>query len=100
MDKIDLIVKIFEGQEKLLEEISELKIMLVKQEGILEKQEENIAEHIKRTNLLEDNIELLRTEVRPIQLHVSNIKFLGKLFIGFSMLIGIIVGIIKILDFF
>ena len=70
--------KINEKLDKLTDDIVDVKV-------ILAKQEENIKHHIKRTDLLEENVEILRDEMRkdlrPIKKHVQSVGNLLK-FVG------------------
>lgn len=62
-------------------------------EKVLIKQELNLEIHIKRTNLLEESVELLRQDLRPVERHVDYIhgalKFIGIV----SLIVGIFVAI-------
>lgn len=64
--------------DRISEDMTDVKV-------ILARQEENISHHIKRTDLLEENVELLRDEMRkdlsPIKRHVQTVNNL-LLFIG------------------
>lgn len=85
MDK-DFLNKMYERQEKMSEDINEIKV-------ILGKQEEHLKQHILRTELAEENIALLREQIQPIEKHVQMVsgvlKFLGLI----SVLVGIVLGI-------
>jgi chromosome segregation ATPase len=87
----DRLIKIEEKVDETLEKISEINITLTKQHFSLE-------EHIKRTRLAEENIEILRSELKPVEKHVSNMQFLAKtiLFIGSAAaLVASILAIVK-----
>jgi hypothetical protein len=88
----DLLVKILEKQEKIGEDINEIKVVIAVQE-------EHLKTHIRRTELAEENISLLRTEVEPIKRHVQYIngalKFMGLL----SVLVTLIASILKVVDY-
>lgn len=75
------------------ERLTEVEIVLVKQES-------NLEHHVYRTDLAEANIELLRKEVEPLKLR--NAMFDGALkLIGLvAALVGITAGIVKIISFF
>ena len=45
----------------------------------LVKQEENLKEHMRRTELLEDQHTLFQTQLEPIKNHVEQIKGAGRL---------------------
>lgn len=76
LDKIDAID----------ESIDEINITLAKQEV-------QLAEHIRRTKILED-------QVKPIQEHVSRVNSLLLLFAGILAIIGGVKGFLEIINFF
>lgn len=61
-------------------------------EKVLIKQELNIDLHIRRTNLLEESVDLLRKDLRPVERHVDYVhgalKFIGIV----SLIVGIFVA--------
>lgn len=61
--------------------------------------ERDIAHHIKRTELAEEAIRLVREEIKPVKKHVvmmeGALKLLGVLSVG----IGIVVSIAKLLGY-
>jgi hypothetical protein len=75
MADIELLKKLYDKQEKISENISDIKVTLGKQE-------ENIAHHIKRTDLLEENIKLLKDELTPVKEHVNRVEGALKLLGG------------------
>lgn len=75
---------------KTQEDISEIKITLAAHK-------ESLDYHIRRTDLLEEQIELMRGELEPVQDHVKGIKFLAKVIGVVSLLVGILVGLFEIL---
>ena len=63
------------------------------------KQEANLAEHMRRTDLLEASQDDLKDVVKPL-LKVYTVAWgLCKIGLGVSVLIGVIVGIIRIVEF-
>lgn len=90
IDKVDKLDNKIDG---IAGDIVEIKITSAKQN-------ESLNYHIKRSDLNEENIEILRKEVEPIKSHViavnSIIKFVGI----FSTIIGTILGIFKLLKKF
>lgn len=85
----DIINRLLDTQESIASDITEIKVILAKQEVSLDT-------HIKRTNLAEENIALVREELEPVKDHVKMVNNIFKL-IGFiSVIITIIVGILKI----
>lgn len=85
------IEKLFDRQEKILDEIGHIKIVLTKQEL-------NLSEHMRRTQLAEENIELLREELKPIQNHVKTVDIVIKLAGGISALVSFGLGLIKLFE--
>lgn len=65
----------------------------------LVKQEANLGEHMRRTDLAEKQIGNIQEEIRPIKRHVimmeGALKGLGLL----AVLVGLISGILKIISF-
>jgi predicted nuclease with TOPRIM domain len=60
----------------------------------------SLNEHIYRTELNEENISMLREEFKPIQKHIIMINGILK-GIGFlAILIGMVEGVVKVLEFF
>lgn len=89
-DKLDSIeTKI----DKLFDKTASIDITLVKQAASLD-------EHIRRTAMAEENIDMLRSDLKPIQKHVDQVHTIFK-FIGLiATVVSIAAGIIKILGFF
>lgn len=56
----------------------------------------SLKEHIRRTEIAEDNIEKLANAMTPIQEHVAFIRGLGKLLTGLLAVSGTVVSIIKL----
>jgi predicted nucleic acid-binding Zn-ribbon protein len=88
----DAIQTIVDIQNNINKELSEIKIILAKQEAQLEY-------HIKRTDIAEKNLETLRKEFAPIKQHIDAIKIIIKSISVISIIIGIFVGIFKLLDY-
>lgn len=62
-----------EKLNKISENITEIKVSQARTEVIMD-------EHIRRTVLAEENIDLIRQELTPIKEHVAQVKFLTKIF--------------------
>lgn len=86
------IEKLEQKVDKILDKIASIDVTLVGQHMQLK-------EHLRRSQLNEENIELLREQFKPVEVHVSQVagalKFLGII----SILVGVAAGIIKILEF-
>lgn len=83
--------RIYEVLDKIGEDISELKITAAKQE-------ENLKEHIRRTDIAEENLELIRKEIQPLKEHVIVINGVLKIIGAISIIIGSAAGMIRIFE--
>jgi len=63
-------------------------------------QHENLKLHIKRTDLLENHVQTLEKQIKPISDHVLKVNFIFTLIGGISIGVGIIVGVTQIVEFF
>lgn len=81
--------RIYELLDKISEDISELKVTSAKQE-------ENIKEHIRRTELAEENLEIIRKEIQPLKEHVIAINGVLKIIGVISVIIGSAAGFFEI----
>lgn len=89
----DSVTKIENKLDKLDERMDSQNATLVEQKVILD-------EHQRRSLANEENLDILRKEFKPVQTHVEQVNFLFKA-IGFiSLLIGIVQGVLKLLDHF
>lgn len=98
MPKPDAMV--LQALEKLDQKLDRQDSRLDSIEKIQVKQEANLGEHMRRTGLVEENVELLRKEFKPVQKHVmyveGTLKFLG----GLATIILVAEGAISIFHFF
>ena len=84
--KDDLLVKLYEKQEVISSDITEIKV-------VLGKQHESLVEHIRRTNILED-------QMKPISVHVNRMEGAFKS-IGFIVtVLGVVAGVAKAVSLF
>ena len=83
--------RIYEVLDKISEDISDLKVTSAKQE-------ENIKEHIRRTELAEENLTLLRQEIEPLKQHVVAINSVLKIIGLISIVIGSAAGFFEIVS--
>lgn len=94
MQDRDWLIKYLEDIKDLLikhsDELTEVKTTLASQQKSLDY-------HIKRTDLLEEQVNLLRNDLEPVEDHVKGIKFLGKVIGVISLIVGIAVGLFEIL---
>lgn len=75
------------------DDVSEIKIHVAKHAVILEAQHEQLKEHIKRTNLLEQKLE-------PVEKHVARVDGALRLLGGIAAAIAALAGLVKIAQFF
>ncbi len=96
MDAKEILLKILDKQEEFNKDMSEVKVTLARQE-------ENLAEHMRRTQLNEENIELLRREFKkdmdPVTKHVAVVNAGLRLIGGLAVVVSIITGIMQIFRF-
>ena len=89
--------RLYEILDKIGEDISELKVTAAKQE-------ENIKEHIRRTEIAEENLSILRNEIQPLKEHVIAINGVLKVIGILSIIIGSAAGFFqlaqRVSDFF
>ena len=83
--------KLFDRQDKILDKITQIDITLAKQEVSIE-------HHIKRTAIAEENIELLRNDLKPIKRHVQTVDILIKLAGGVSAFVSFSLGLLKLYE--
>jgi len=88
----DTFQTIIDIQNNINKELAEIKVILAKQEAQLEY-------HIKRTDIAEENIEILKKELNPIKQNIEALKIIIKSLSVISIIIGIIVGIFKLINY-
>jgi hypothetical protein len=81
--------RLYEILDKISEDISALKITTAKQE-------ENIKEHIRRTEIAEESLGMLRQEIEPLKQHVIAINGVLKAIGVISVVIGSAAGFFEI----
>lgn len=103
MDK-NLIQLMIDNQSKMSTDMVDMKVLLTKQE-------ENLSYHIKRTNLLEEQVAINKKEyivllekidkdLKPIKAHVAVINASLKIIGGLSVILSIGASVVKILSYF
>ena len=93
MDNNQLLSRLLDSQQGMANDINEIKILLAKQE-------ESLRYHIKRTDLAEDNMALLRDELKPIKNHVALVNAVLRIFGAFAAIVSVGAGLIKVVQFF
>lgn len=86
-----------EKYEWLKEAVDETRKMVRSVEQTLVEQHVTLAEHIRRTGLAEDNIALLRSEVKPLLVRDAMFAQVGKLLVALAAIATIAVSITKLL---
>lgn len=83
MSELEMLERLYEKVEQVAQDQGEMKVTLVEQKGILDGQAIQLEQHILRTKLAEENIELLRTDLKPVEKQVAMVhgvfKFIGVL---------------------
>ena len=72
--------------DKITEDINDIKVLDAEQNA-------QLAQHIKRSDLLETRVEQVHAEIKPIQTHVDMVKGGLKLIAIIGTIVGILVAI-------
>jgi len=93
MENKELLDKIYNKVEKLVEQLNDLNITVAKQEI-------NLKDHMRRSDLLEEEVKLLDNRITPIEDHVKFVgsvtKVCGTLFASASA----ITAVVELIRFF
>jgi hypothetical protein len=68
----ELLLKLHDKVDSIKDKISDIEIVQVKHEA-------NLLEHMKRTELAEQRVEMIEVEVKPILQGLSFLKVVGKI---------------------
>lgn len=90
MDENDILGKIYNKVEKISDDMGELKVTSAKQQVSLD-------EHVRRTDLLEKQTEILFSEIKPLKEHVIQVSGIFKFLAGLSTVFGVIFGALKLI---
>ena len=90
---IDKLEKLDEKMDKKFDRVEE---RLDSMDRTLVKQEANLAEHMRRTELAENAIKALDEDLAPIKKHVNMLQGVLKLIAVLGTVVGIAVGIAKL----
>ena len=82
---------------RIMDKIDSIDSSLNEMSITLAKQEVSLSEHIKRSNLLEERIEILREEMKPVEKHVMYMHGALKALGVVSILVGIAVAVKQLL---
>ncbi len=88
----EVIDRVLSKIDKLIDEVSELKEVTIKQEI-------NLETHIRRTDLAEENIQMLREEVKPLQKRFEAQNTIFKLIGIIASVITVGAGLVKIIEY-
>lgn len=87
---LDIIIKKFESIDQNIIRVEE---RLNGMDRTLVKQEENLKEHMKRSDLLEE-------QMAPVKKHVALVESVFKIVGAIGVLVATAAGIVKIIEFF
>jgi len=90
VDRID------EKLDRLTDAIFDIKGCIARIEISIAKHNVILEEHTRRSLAAEQNLELLREQVRPIEGHVAYVRGLGRAFIVIISIAGVIATCLKI----
>ena len=88
--------QILKALDKFENKIDKLDARLDSIEKVQVKQEANLGEHMRRTETAEENINLLREELKPVKKHVAYMEGALKGLGVVSLIVGVAAGIVKI----
>lgn len=88
------------NKEKLEHKIDEINEKLSSIDVTLTKQASQLEHHIYRTDLAEENINVLREELKPVQKHVQQVSGVLKFFGLLAVFAGIIKAIVEVYKLF
>lgn len=95
--------------DKLEERLDEVRSTLHSIDKTLVRQESNLQEHMRRTEIAEESIKYLRsdlrttraelvTEIEPIKKHVDGLNYILKVAVALSVLAGTVVSAVKVYE--
>lgn len=93
MEVKGLLNKILDKQDEIKADITEIKIVQAEQKIVLD-------EHMKRSLSNEEAVNILKSEILPIQKHVDSVSTILKFIGAIGATITVVAGFIKILSFF
>ncbi len=91
--------KLFDDKEiaeRILDKIDELGKEIVQLKLISIKQESNLKEHMRRSDMLEEQLNMFKSSMDPIKKHVTHVETTLKLFGLFATFAGIVQVAIEI----
>jgi hypothetical protein len=88
--------KLEDKLNKIAENISNIDVTLAQQAGLLDKQSALLAEHIKRSDLNEEDIKMLRADFNPVKDNIIMLQGAFKFFVVLVSIAGVIASLVKI----
>lgn len=85
-DKLD---KVDEKLDRIEERLDSIDVTLAKQH-------EQLAHHIYRTSIAEENLTILKNELKPVQKHVESVNTFLKIMGAISSVVAFAFGVIKL----
>lgn len=89
----EMILKIWENQEVMKNDVNDIKVTLAEQHITLE-------DHTRRSLANEAAVELLRKQIKPIENHVLMVNFAVKILLAIGGVVGFVASLLKVLEFF
>lgn len=84
--------------ELILDELKEMRKEQIEQGKTLAEQHVSLQTHMKRSDALEEMIDLVKTDLEPLQKHKAQIDGVLKFFGALAIAIGAVVGVIEIVQ--
>jgi hypothetical protein len=91
MAQMNLLEQLFNKLDKLDERLDSVDRTLIKQEA-------NLEEHMRRSLANEEAVNLLSQQLKPLNKHVIMVESIFKFVGAISVLLGIVLGVLNILD--
>lgn len=93
MDTKDVYSALDKRLDKVESKIDKVVDTLGKINSTLAAQHESLKEHMRRTGVAEDNIALIRSDLKPIQVHVNMVSGVLKAIGVIGTIVGIWIGV-------
>jgi uncharacterized membrane protein YheB (UPF0754 family) len=61
---------------------------------------DSVEVHVKRTGLLEERVDLLAGDLKPVEDHVTMVNGALKFLVYLGAVVGLVAGLLKIFEFF
>lgn len=87
-----------EQLDKIEEKVDRIESKLSSIDVTLAKQAKDLEHHIYRTDLAEQNLEMLRTEIEPVKKHVALMDASLKVIGAIASIATFVIGVIKLIS--